>query len=400
MKDKKRIFLAVFFAFICSFAFSYPLYSPTWGFRIDLPEGYEFSGGDKKDRFSFESSEGAMFDLIVYYAEPGKAAPYANVEALAQDVQRRLNNSGDIDSFEYHHKKACILELAFSVPDTRGRPSPMSGWALCMELGRPGAVQRRNDNRTPAGPPPLLFAMAYGPEGQDALMPFHFSALDSIVPEEADRWYPGPITEYSYPRETRIETPVFGLDINAQIYEEDAEAAQALVDREFLVLRYYVDSPAWKEAWIRFYRAIYRDSFDRLNDVAFQVERKLNVPSRPDRDFADQALQWVQSFSYERDFSGSDFVNTVSAAVEGRGDCDSRAMLWAVIIKHANIRSAIMVSRNYSHAMGLADLPGPGAHFEVEGKQYLVAETTAKVSIGLIGETVSEVSEWLGIDFE
>ncbi|MCL2129653.1 MAG: hypothetical protein FWH35_04775, partial [Treponema sp.] len=118
------------------------------------------------------------------------------------------------------------------------------------------------------------------------------------------------------------------------------------------------------------------------------------------RDFADKALQWVQSFKYERDFMGSDFVNLVSAATEGRGDCDSRAMLWAIIMKQANIPSAIMVSRNYSHAMGLADLPGSGARFELEGQKLLVAETTTKVSIGLIGETVSEISEWLGISFE
>ena len=363
---------------------------------MDLPEDYEYSGGDRKDRFSFESGDGAKLDLIVYHADPGKAAPYANVEALARDVQRRLNNSGDTDSFEYSHKEAYILELSFSIPGAGSRTSPQSGWALCMELEMPASAASRAGTVSP----PLLFAMAYGPEGRQDLMPLHFSVLDSIAPEETARWIPGPITEYSYPRETPTEAPVFGLGISALIYEEDAEAAQALIDREFQVLRRYADSPAWKEAWTRFYRIIYRDSFERLSDVAFQVERKLNVPSREERDFADQALQWVQSFSYERDFLGSDFVNAVSAATEGRGDCDSRAMLWAVIMRHANIASAIMVSRNYSHAMGLADLPGPGAHFTIEKKNYLVAETTARVSIGLIGETVSDISEWLGIDFE
>ena len=32
--------------------------------------------------------------------------------------------------------------------------------------------------------------------------------------------------------------------------------------------------------------------------------------------------------------------------------------------------------------------------------KWLVAETTAKVSLGLIGETVSEISKWLGITFD
>ena len=385
---------------LCFFVFSTPLYSPTWGFRLDLPEGYEYSGGDNKDRFSFANAEGAQFDLVVYHGEAGKAAPYDSAEALAQDVQRRLNSSGDVDSFLYRQKKTCIMELSFSMPGNGangGQGSPMSGWALCMETGQGGAA---NAGTARAGTAqPILLAMAYGPAGKQDLQLLHLSALDSLAAEDGDKWAPGPITEFSYPRETAIQAPVFGLGIEARIYKEDAEASQALVDREFKILNRYANAPNWKEAWMRFYRAIYRDSFDRLADVAFQVERKLNIPPREDRDFADQALQWVQSFKYERDLLGSDFVNLVSAATEGRGDCDSRAMLWAIILKQANIPSAIMVSRQFSHAMGLALLPGSGAHFQLDGQQFLVAETTAKVSIGLIGENVSEVSQWLGITF-
>jgi hypothetical protein len=50
--------------------------------------------------------------------------------------------------------------------------------------------------------------------------------------------------------------------------------------------------------------------------------------------------------------------------------------------------------------MGLADLPGPGARFELEGQRLLVAETTARVSIGLIAEDFSVTDHWLGIVFE
>ena len=407
---KKFLFPVLFLLILHPGIFPSPLYSPTWGYSLDLPEGYEYAGGDSKDRFSFQNPAGAQFDLVVYYASPGKAAPYASIKDMAQDVQKRLNNKGDIDYFEYRQKNAALMELAFSSPASGGRSSQMSGWAICTELGKDAGGLK--------GQRALLLAMAYGPAEKQDLMVLHFSALDSLAPEESDRLAPGYVTEYAYPRENPVEVPVFGLGVNAHIYKEDAEAAKALVDREFQVLRRYTNSPDWQEAWSRFYRAIYRDSFDRLADVAFQIERKLNLPaggempaggqtsagkqtaSRENRDFADQALQWVQSFTYERDLIGSDFVNLVTAATEGRGDCDSRAMLWAIILKQANIPSAIMVSRTFSHAMGLADLPGDGAHFEIDGKKYLVAETTAKVSIGMIAEDVSEVSQWLGIRFE
>ena len=354
---------------------------------MDLPEGYEYTGGDGKDRFSFANPQGAKFDVVVYHASGGRPAPFADVEALARDVQKRLNNRGDFDSFEYGQKSAVAIELSFAMPGS----GFMSGWALCIELG---------DTAARAQPRPLLLAMAYGPAGRTDLQALHFSALDSIVPEEKDRFIPGPISEFSYPRITETRLPVFGLGINANVYEEDAEAAQALIDREFLVLRRYQNAPNWMDAWKRFYRAIYRDSYDRVVDIAFQVERSLNVPARENRDFADLVLRWVQSFEYERDMLGSDFINLVSAATEGRGDCDNRAMLWAIILRQAGIPSAIMVSRHYSHAMGLASVPGNGARFEVSGQKLLVAETTSQVPIGLIGETVSETEHWIGILFD
>ena len=248
--------------------------------------------------------------------------------------------------------------------------------------------------------------------------------MDSIAPGSSDRRTPGPVTEFAYPRGERIPVTLAGK-IPAFIREHDAEAAQALVNREFAVLKHYMTTPLWKEAWIRFYRAIYRDSFDRLAEAAFALERAWSTPpweAEPEapapggpagitrrtgaggRDWgpelAAKALQWVQSFAYERDLLGSDFVNLVSAAVEGRGDCDSRALLWAIVLEQADIPAAIMISREYSHAMGLADIAGAGARFETGGKRWLVAETTAPVRLGLIGEKSSEISKWIGVTFE
>ena len=107
----------------------------------------------------------------------------------------------------------------------------------------------------------------------------------------------------------------------------------------------------------------------------------------------------MQGFKYERNLAGSDFVNLVSAVTEGRGDCDSRAMLWAMVLIQARIPAAIMVSRDYSHAMGLADISGSGARFKAGGINWLVAETTAKVGIGSINKDMSNTEKWLGVLF-
>jgi hypothetical protein len=118
------------------------------------------------------------------------------------------------------------------------------------------------------------------------------------------------------------------------------------------------------------------------------------------RAFSQRILTFIQGFIYERDLSGSDFINLVTAITEGRGDCDSRAMLFAVILASVDIPSAIMLSHHYSHAMGLADLPGAGARFEAYGIQWLVAETTANIDIGLIDQTQTDIQHWFAVVFD
>jgi hypothetical protein len=385
------------------FVVSAPLYSPTWGFRLDLPEGYEYTGGDGKNRFSFQHDGGALFDAAVYQGAAG------SIKTLIDDVNKRLGNQGDVSFFNYRNKLAALITLRFTGPGS-GSGSQYEGWGLCVELGNSGG---ETAGKTGGGPP-LLLALAYGPEGKNDLAPLHLSALDSIAPSEAERRFPGPVMEFGYPPGAKRKVPLAGLQIEVLIRENDAEAAQALVDREFGILRRYLFLPQWREAWIRFYRAIYRDSWERLADAAFQLERYWNVPEagpgpktggmgaagEENRIFAGKALAWIQSFTYERDLMGSDFVNLVSAALEGRGDCDSRSLLWALILSQADIPAAMMVSQQYSHAMGLADLTGAGARFDLEGKKWLVAETTAPVALGLIGKEMSDIESWLGVNFE
>lgn len=392
--------MILFLVFLTAAAKAEPLYSPTWGFRLDLPGGYELSGGDGKNQFSFVSSFNTHFDMAVYTGAD-------SVPALAEELMKKLSSGGAVHSFTFNGRQAALLELRFTNP--RRGSGYLSGWALCMELEQ----EKR----------PLLTAVAYGPERKE-LSGLHLSILDSIEGGEGDHNLPGPVTEYFYPRgEWKLEK-LARTTRHAFFRENDARGAQALVDREFEVMKLYANSPQWQEAWKRFYRMIHKDSFSRLTDAAFVLERLWNNPApepgekeiraeetgrlgaRPEEAaaIAAKTLEWVQGFNYERNLFGSDFVNLVSAAQEGRGDCDSRAMLWAIILEQANIAAGIMVSREYGHAMGLADISGEGARFPMKdgnGRElkWLVAETTAPVPLGRIGEGVSEIPKWLGMVF-
>jgi hypothetical protein len=328
---------------------------------------------------------------------------YASIEDLAADSMRRIGNTGDVSYFDYRGRKTCLMELRFNMGGTFHK-----GWGLCVELGQPSSESLAgvSAGSPAAGGTPLLLALAYGAEDIPEI--FHLSALDSIVPSEAERRASGPVTAFSYPRGRLREIPPASVEGQpVLVAEHDAEGAQALVDREFAVLRNYVDSPLLQAARVRFYRAVYRDSWERLTDAAFKLERYWNVsglpgetPPQSPEAFAGKVLKWIQSFKYERNFMGSDFVNLVSAVTEGRGDCDSRSMLWAIILAQADIPAAMMVSPVYGHAMGLADLSGEGARFEAEGIKWLVAETTVEVDIGLIRKDVSVTDYWFAVIFE
>jgi hypothetical protein len=370
------IFFAKIFLFLPATAEASPIGSSTWGFYLDLPEEYELAAGDMKNTFSFQSALGAVVDIKVY--APGT---YRSVEALSYSIQKQIGNKGESEIFTYQKKKAAFFELDFSMKN-----SDFHGYGVCLELDK-----QKNGV-------PMLLVLSYNAENSGDLSVLHLSALDSIAPNQAALHIPGPVAEYSYPREERKIFQLAGGAGEAFFFENDAEAAQYVVDREYQTLVQYLHSPSWKEAWKRFFRMVYRDSFDRLQHAAFVLERKWR--NRETRAFADKALKWVQNFEYERDLEGSDFVNLVSASIEGRGDCDSRALLWAILMEQADIPAGLMVSREYAHAMGLVAVEGAGARFMVENKQWLVAETTAHVDIGLIAESVKDPQYWFGVIFE
>jgi hypothetical protein len=406
MKAPLFFLSALLLAFSFSSLSADPAVSPRFGFRIDLPPGYlptnsglpassglatnsGLPANSGNNQFFFRNPQGSSFEISVI-------SQTQNPQTYLQGVVSNLGGTAEpkagppVEAFEYHGHKAALAEF---------ESSAYKGWGLCISL----------DEGT-------LLALAYGQTKDAAQDLLHRSCLDSIAPSPAEQRYWGPITEYTWPRGPVGETKLFNTDITAKIAQGDAKAAQGLIDREFQVLSQFERTPQWQEAWQRFYRMIYRDSYERIADAAFQLERSWNaallIHDRGDSNtttyfsglsetaLAAKALSYVQEFQYERDLMGSDFINLVTALTEGRGDCDSRALLWAVMLNQANSDAGIMVSRDYGHAMGIADLAGEGARFPFAGNQYLVAETTAKVNLGLIGQNVSEISKWLGVLFE
>lgn len=123
-----------------------------------------------------------------------------------------------------------------------------------------------------------------------------------------------------------------------------------------------------------------------------QVADALGADRREVRDFARVSLGFVQSVPYEAGGPKQDggFRLPVSVLAAGRGDCDSKAVLFAGLLKaaHPDLGVAIVVlpgDRFAGHALAAVDLePTPEQAFLlIEGRPWVLAEVVGPHAVPL-----------------
>jgi len=346
------------------------------GFFIDLPAGFTAAGGDGRTRWSYLDPDGRV-ELAVRLFEPGR---FASVEAMATETLGALAAAGERSACRYEGRPALIAEISFALAGSLRR-----GYALFV-----GGQEER-------GYALLAHAEAARFEACGELI---ISCLDGFSIDRAGRRSPGPVSQFLLPwppqrRETRtVRLPTGSLQLPWST--EEARHELYVAEREYEILKSYAQSTTlWVDAWARFYRLVYRESAARLDGLSDAIARSL--AGEDPTESARRVLRWVQGFVFERDTSWLDFVPPLAAAFEARGDCDSRAMVMAIVLERLGIDCVLMLSREYSHAMLGVLVPGGGQRFPFGGRQYLVAETTAGVGLGMIDASQADFSKWLGV---
>ena len=348
------------------------------GASIDMPSGFTAGDGDGRTRFSYFDPAGELeLDILVH--EPQR---FSTAGAMAAETLSKLGSRGDTSTFGYAGRDAAISELAFPLNGTARK-----GYAVFV-AGKAGE----------AG-----YALIAHVDAArfDAYGEYLISCLDGFSIDRAARREPGPVSQFLLPwpadRTARRTVALPAGPADVAWSAEEAAHELDLAIREYRVLALYAETEdLWIDAWARFYRMVYRESAARLDGLTEAFARSL--PLDDPTECARRVLAWVQGFTDTPDDSGIDFVPPLPAAFERRGDCDARAVVMAIVLERLGIDCVLMISREYSHAMVGVGVPGGGQRFTVGGRDYLVAETTAKVGIGMIDAGQADFSKWLGVD--
>jgi hypothetical protein len=350
-----------------------------YGYSLDLPEGWKEKGAADAARLSFADPAGTAFlQVTVVEHEPAMTA-----DQMEGELHRQMAAEGEGGSFTFSGRDAYLSEVVFS---SGGRQ--LHGYILVVKKLTGEAGGGMVDAVLIAFAPADAF-----PRVRDSLL----SALDSLSPGPDAALEPGPVSQRSAPYPSRAPRAVpiafRGQTVTVSIGQGEREASQALVEREARLLAGYKAGQV--EAWTRFYRMIYRDSYRRMDGLAAELQAALSSQGVSRRDAPLALLAWIQGYQYKRTGTLSDFLSPLSSVASAAGDCDSRAMLYDLILDHMGIDAILLVSVRFSHALAGVLLDRPGAVFAFQGRKYLVAEMTEKVDIGLIAKDMADGSAWI-----
>lgn len=377
---KKIIYCFILFFVGISVSFAEILNSPTWGYSVDLPEEFVLVDKNGADSYMFENAFVSSTVILKAYK---KEKFSSSLEAM-ETVMKQLGAEFECAETDWRNTDCIISQFAFNLGGASN-----TGWAVSSLL---------QDSKG------YVVMLCYTPTDVFYdLEQFVISCVDSLCIDYGSYYSPGPLTSFAFPKgEVQNHTvEIAGEEIDFPLNSNDIEADRFVVEREYSVLSLYQDSEMWVEAWQRYYRQVYKNAYSRLKIAAFNIYNKLIKTcesENPEIELAQKLLSWTQGFDYVRDFTSTDFT-PITASITGTGsDCDSRAMLLACLLHHMNYDTCLFVSAEFSHSLFGIVLDKAGAKINIDGRQFLLGETTAQVDIGLVPANMNQTDKWIFVE--
>lgn len=395
--NRKRLchgLLVIAFVLFCKVPLSAEqMGSATFGFSLDLPEGFVVTGNTGDGRGYQFKHQFCPVEIIIRIYETKR---YQSARAALEDTLNKLSvTSKDIDAVEWRQTDCSLAQFQIALAG-----QAYGGRGVAVELPEQKG---------------WFTMLSYAPtsDGRGNNPSFDLdqlivSAIDSLSIDRGSQFGVGPVTAYGFPsvESTTVQLEIAGRTITTEIGKEDIAIQQFVIDREFAIYTLYQDTDLLIPAWQRFYRMIYRSAYQQLRRPAFDIyaslydlDQVLQAES-PSLALAQSLMDWVQVLPYERNFQGSDFSAPTALLTGGMGsDCDSRAVFLAILLHHMNYKTVMFLSPVYQHAMLGVEVEATGAKMKVLDTSYMVAETTDQVAIGQVAQSMSVEANWLPVTF-
>ncbi|MCR4579854.1 MAG: hypothetical protein K5681_05850 [Treponema sp.] len=361
------------------------IYDKDFGFSLDIPEGFEVADATEDGTSILFTHPNIDITLAVkiYYKQGYKSS----IESLDAALNK-LSAKASTDELKWEGQKCAVSTFEMDLDQK------YKGWAA-------GAPIKLDS---------YLVLLCYSPESIfQQCQYFIVSTINSLSINDELHDSPGIFMDYAFPKSGNktVNARIAGQDIKSIIDASDEDAAECLVNIEYSVLMMYANHPKVMQAWERYYRLIYRDSYSRLSNFSSDLFNKLypiakaENPENPEIAYAQKLLSWVQGFHYKRaeDAKSSDFTNLPAMLTGSGNDCDSRSMLMCVLLKSVGIDSIFLFSPSYSHAMVGTAIKAPGQTYLLKdgNKEYLMGETTANVTWGMIAQDHGDRNKWVPV---
>ena len=359
---------------------------PAHGFSADFPEGFMLAEYAEPGRYRFRNAHLPVeFQIACYPAEQFSTADNALLHITAQ-----LGSPEPPAGFSWNGRQAALARLAFPAPGQPENAAPAGqGWAAAAELSG-------NKGWMTVAAYSFADGSAVSAKGLEAVQ---LSVLDAISVAGGEKGIsPGLVTTFAFPPEGTTEAvcEIGGRTFSVPFDRADGEANQSVTDREFRVLTFYADSSLRDEAWKRFYRQIYRDAWPRMERSARIIGEHL--PDSPEQQ-AKMLAEWLFTFRYERDFAGSDFLSLPEALIRHTGDCDTRALLFLLLLRQNGTDGVLLVSPELRHSVAAIDADFGGPAFSAEGRIFSAVDLTSSKTGGKLREEMADAALWFAVSF-
>jgi len=347
-----------------------------YDYFLDVPAGWQVYDVSDISRVVFANSSLTAVAQVVSMA----GESYQSADAMYEELRTEIGAEGEAAPFLFSGRDSVFSDLGFI-----SNGNKMRGYFVFIN-------GRESDFILMA-----FSGIAYYEETHDFLL----SVLDSFSPNIREKYHPGPVSQFYYPfpgsdKQQRVVV-INNRQGSIPYDQKEVAATQVLIEREARMLASYEEKENRVEAWQRYYRMIYRDNYHRLDNLHQFLKNIFRTGGAGATDLPHGLLAWVQGFSYSRTGTLADLQSPLSSALARMGDCDSRSLLYTMLLHHFKIDALLLVSARYSHSLAGVNVPGQGARVHFDDNSYLIAETTAQVDLGLIDRDMADPSGWIPV---